>query len=227
MSHPPPGDARIASGALTERPAQRLALAAFVLVFGTLVAVLLRELSLGASAMETCGEAMAHADLPGAIDAAREAAEATAPGSPYPERGYARLVEIAQAAETRGDDATATAAWRAIRAAAMATQTPLGARARQHAADANLGIARVAAHPRTVQPETAEATRALMLATLARDDRPSPWTFVLLGVGASAFFAGVIRLLLLPTGTTRRQLGIGASVAAAGFALALLACLRG
>jgi hypothetical protein len=198
---------------------------ALLLVGGALVVGAAHEFTLGAAALAECDVATAQGDVPRAIDAARAAAEAVAPASPYPARGYARLVAIAGAAEARGDDATANAAWRSVRAAALATRTL--ARTPAYLVLAEEGLARVAWHARTGAVEgDLEAFRAAMLGRLAQDDVPAGWTFVLLGAGAAAFFGGVLAMLVAEGGS-RRAVATRAAVAVAGLAMALVACLRG
>jgi hypothetical protein len=193
-----------------------------LLVSSTLAALTARELILGESGVRDCDALLARGDLAGAIDAARSAAEASAPASPYPERGYARLEAIARAAEEREDDTTAAAAWRSVRSAAMASTS-----ATPHRQLADEALARLATHTRgATLPVDPAAAQASMAAALGRDDRPATAAFVLLGAGAAAFFAGMVQLLLLPAGATRRQAGVGASMAVAGFVMALLAALH-
>jgi hypothetical protein len=193
-----------------------------LLVSSALAALTARELSLGESGVQDCDALLARGDLAGAIDAARSAAEACAPGSPYPERGYARLEAIARAAEEREDDATAAAAWRSVRSAAMASTS-----ATAHRQLADEALARLATHTRgAALPVDPAAAQASMVAALRRDDRPATATFVALGAGAATFFAGMVQLLLLPVGATRRRAGVGASMAVAGFVMALLAALH-
>jgi hypothetical protein len=202
----------------------RTALLVALLFAATLAAFAGREIMLGKEAVRACDAALGRGDLAGAIDAAREAAEARAPGSPYAEIGYARLEAIARAAEARDDDATAASAWRSIRAAALAT-TALGGGS-VHLERANEALA-VAPHQRST-PEARDpaAYHDAVLAALTRDDTPSTWAFVLLGAGGVAFFAGLLQMLMLPAGATRRQVAARASVAAVGLGLALIACLR-
>ena len=193
----------------------------------TLAAFAGRQAMLGAAAVRQCDAQLAVGDLAGAIDAARGAAEARAPFSPYPERGYSRLEAIARASEARDDDATAAAAWRAVRAAALATVTVGGPS--PHLAAANEGLSRLSRSARTVadaRPADPAAFHDAMMTMLARDDTPSTASFVLLGAGGLAFFVGALQALLLAPGASRRARVVRASIAAAGLGLALLAYLR-
>jgi hypothetical protein len=58
-------------------------------------------------------------DLHGAIQHARRAASAYAPGAPHVERGYARLLAVARGAEAAGKPDIAMLAWQAERAAVL------------------------------------------------------------------------------------------------------------
>jgi hypothetical protein len=184
-------------GGETPSPLQRgLAVGALV-VLGVLATAAVHELRAGARAIAASDAASTHGDSRAAIDAAHDAAEAAMPGSPYPEQGYARLAAIARAAEMQRDDATATAAWRATRAAALATNS-MGSSslAAAHLAEANDALAAIAWRTRTGAARTGdpdEYQRAIVV-PLAFDDRPSSVTFLLLGVGAVVFLAAVIRL---------------------------------
>jgi hypothetical protein len=66
------------------RPAVRLGAAAALVVLAVLGTGTVRELVVGARAVEDCDAALERNDPRAAIVAAREAAEALVPGSPYP-----------------------------------------------------------------------------------------------------------------------------------------------
>ena len=104
--------------------AQALALAGGV-VLAVLAVATARETALGRSELEAADRAAAAADWLEAISHARAAAEAVAPGSPWPERACARLEAIGRDAEARGDQTTALLAYGALRSAAIATRVPL------------------------------------------------------------------------------------------------------
>jgi hypothetical protein len=101
--------------------------------------------SLGARAMRDSELALAQGRWRNSAEAARLAAEAAAPRSPYPARGYARLAAIAKVSESAGRTDDAAFAWRAMRSAAMATWPAEGTRAEVALADE--GILRVARSP--------------------------------------------------------------------------------
>jgi hypothetical protein len=169
------------------------ALLAGVVALATLAVGASRELSIGRNAAGAADAAIARGDLTSAIDAAHEAAAARLPGSPYSDRGYALLADVAREAEGRGDDRTAATALRAIRAAALATRTfermPAWARV------ANEGLARIAGRaptatgnvdPTGVARETAVA--------LGDDDAPGGGTFLAVGLLGMALVLGAAGL---------------------------------
>lgn len=190
------------------------------------------RVSAGAAAVDASDRALASGDRLLAIDEARAAAEAVAPGSPYPARGYARLDAIAREAESRDDDPVAAAAWRAMRTAALGTRGLGSADASAMLDRANAGIARTATRvrgaaradlPREV-PGASPGERR-MLDALARDETPPVRVFAMLGAGAILFFAGVARLLVLvPFAWKDARLAAIASVI--GLVLAVLALVR-
>ncbi|MEO6420862.1 MAG: hypothetical protein ABIP39_15725 [Polyangiaceae bacterium] len=182
--------------------AKRLALLGLVSVLFVVLAGGAHARSVGARAMRESDEAFAKGDLPTAIVRAHAAAEAVVPTSPYPARGYARLDTIARDAESRGDDASAAAAWRAMRSAAMATRT-----SEPWLERANQGISRVGARIARSPDDAARcvgstdaicdssAIEKRIETALAEDDTPSTLTFLLLGSGSLLFFFGAARLL--------------------------------
>ncbi len=204
----------------------RWVLSVVLVAVGLLGTAILHQLHEGALATEACDAALARGDLRAAIDAAHDAAEAAAPGSPYPERGFVRLESIARAAEARTDDATATAAWRAMRAAAAATRW-LGPTSARFAL-ANEALARLAWRDRAGAARTGDPDehRRAIVEPLARDEAPAAGTFLLLGAGTLAFFVGAARLCVLPAFTLRAA-ARWAGLAAAGLLLCVVACLRG
>jgi hypothetical protein len=152
-----------------------------------------RALASGARALAACDEAEARGDLVTAIARARDAAEAAAPGSPYPQGGYARLEAIARAAEARSDERFATAAWAAMREAATATSSPLASTGAWRAL-ADEGVVRVGAAERAAGSAEVHAREATLREVVAREDAPSPGLLTLLGVGGAALLAAFLRL---------------------------------
>jgi hypothetical protein len=146
---------------------------------------IVRQVTIGARAMQASDQAADAGDARGAIDGARSAAEALLPGSPYPRRGLERLAQIGRDAEARGDDAIAAAAWRAMRAAVTETRA-LGGANGAWLAEANAGIARVAAKDSPPPP---------LGDMLDADLGPSPLELLLLGAIPFALYAAATRFL--------------------------------
>ena len=117
---------------------------AAVLLASVLSVGIARQVTTGARAMQASDEAAHAGDVRAAIDAARAAAEAELPGSPYPRRGMERLAQIGRDAEGRGDLALAAVAWRAMRTAAEETRA-LGDGNETWLLEATAGLARIAA----------------------------------------------------------------------------------
>jgi hypothetical protein len=207
-----------------------------------LLVATVRQIREGGRASAESDAALARADTATAIARARAAAEALAPGSPYPARGYARLEAIARDAEVHGDEATATAAWRAMRAAALETRAA-GADADGWRRLGDEGLARVGsgagpwvggvgagAGMRAGAAASSEvrATEPVLRAALARDDTPPTWRFALLAAAAASFFGGTARLAWIGADAAAvKRARLAASAAALGLALYVLACLQG
>jgi hypothetical protein len=204
--------------------------AAVAVVAGVLGVATVREIAIGARAVADADAALEQGDAAGAVAAARAAAEAVAPGSPYPSRGYARLEGIAKDAEARGDAATATSAWAAMRAAASATRGPL-VRTAPWQEEAEEGLLRVGAHPAPApgRPNGDVApSEETLLASLRRNDTPPTLSYAALAAGAIAFFGGLARLAWLAgEPLTLRRARLPGIVAACGLVVYALACLRG
>lgn len=176
----------------------------------------------GRRALADADSALERGDATEAIFAARIAGEARCPGCTAPDEGFARLEKIARAAEARGDDTTAFAAWRATRAALLATAvTSTGGDRRLHA-DAEiarfahrLDAAAVAAGA-TPTPAAAEDR---VRAALAESDVPGAATFALIGLGGIVFLVAGARFVAAKAERSLTELGLavgGAAVAAAG-----------
>jgi hypothetical protein len=179
--------------AKTTRIALALGLALVVIVTAWVT-----RASEGRRALEGCDAAFARGDRVEAIVLARVAANARCPLCSAPELGYARLYAIAKDAETRGDDATAVAAWRAVRAATLATTLLDTNPARRERADVE--IARLehridaAAAAAGGAPSPAAGEERLRLA-LATSTVPSGMVFLLLTLGGGLFLAGAMRFV--------------------------------
>jgi hypothetical protein len=174
------------------RPRATIAIGVFALVT-MLATAMATEMATGGRAIEECDAAAAQGDRSSAIAAAHAAAEAYVPGSPYPARGYARLEAMARDAETRGDDETANAAWRAMRAAAIATRAPTSSN-EQWRQMAEQGLARVGSSARTAE---VHLTEEKLLEALRHDETPTAPTLALLAAATAAMLAGFGRLAWL------------------------------
>jgi hypothetical protein len=168
----------------------------------------------GRRAIADADAALARGDTVEAILASREAAEARCPSCGAPEAGFAKLDAIARDAELRGDDTTAFTAWRAARAASLATSRS-DRRARADAELARLGHRMdITAIVGGARP-TAGAAEDRLRAALATNDVPRTTTYALLAAGALLFMYGAIRFTL-----ARAARRTEAAVAAVGIAIA-------
>ncbi len=209
----------------------RAAIAA-ILLLAMLVAVsTVRQLREGSRALAESDAAVVARDVPLAIARARSAAEAVAPGSPYPARAYERLDAIGRDAEGRGDEPVAVLAWAAMRAAALETDG-IGVDTSRWRAVADSGIARVGARswsgPQARASSEVRPTDDTLRDALARTDVPSTWTLLLLAAGSAAFFGGAARLLWAAgdVATLRRSYVAALAVVGGGVAYVLV-CVRG
>ena len=154
------------------------------------------RVSEGRRSIEACDAAMKRADHVEAIVFARAAAEARCPWCTAPELGYARLYAIAKDGESRGDDATAVAAWRAVRAAALGTSVTGTSPARRERADVEIArlehrIDRAAAAAGGAPSPAASEPR--LRAALSASSVPSGTVFALVAVGGVIFVLGAVR----------------------------------
>jgi hypothetical protein len=214
--------------------ATRRASAIVIFVAGCILATAtIVQVRAGARAIERSDAALSRADRPGAIAAARDAAQALVPGSPYPTLGYRRIEAIARDAEIHGDDTTAISAWRAMRAAALSTRA-ITVSTGDWLDEANSGIARVGSLAASGGPDVAKRsdemrpTEQALLAALKRDDTPSTLGFALLALGGAALFAGVGRLAWRaghePLTWARARMPVASAVL--GLIAYIVACLR-
>ncbi|MGO8994278.1 MAG: hypothetical protein ACLQVI_13195 [Polyangiaceae bacterium] len=215
--------------AVSAANAIRVVLAAVALAALLVGIATARALAEGAQAVKDSDAAVARGDLATATMRARDAAEAVAPGSPYPREGYERLEAIAHVAEARLDERGATAAWGAMRAAATATAGPL-IRTDTWRALADDGLVRAGTGFATPGAVTGEvhASEATLRTALGREDAPSAWLLTLLGAGALGFFAGCARLALAAKDlATLRHEKLALAAVAVGMSLYALVSLRG
>jgi hypothetical protein len=169
-----------------------------------------KEWVTGRDEVATADAAAARSDWVGAITHARAAAEALSPGSPWTRRGWLRLEAVGHDAEARGDDATALAAYSAMRAAALATRGVLsGSGAWQTKADE--GLARVAGSQRTLGPHVSSES---MLEALRSGETPSEARLAAMSLASLAVLGGLGWLALAADGSKAAR--IAKAVAAAG-----------
>jgi hypothetical protein len=110
-----------------------------------------------------------------------------------PELGNARLDSVAKEAEARNDLATAIGAWRAVRAAALASSVLDTTDSRRQRADqeiARLGHKIDAAAAAAGAPSSPAASEERLRVALAESHVPSGSTLLLVAVGAVLFFGG-------------------------------------
>lgn len=211
---------------MTSPPGRRLRTAALLGLLGVLAAAVLtgRAVADGEEQMRASDEAFHRGDVRAAVEHARRAAIAYAPGAPHVERAYARLYACARGAEASREPALARLAWGAVRAAALETRHVVV----PHASElrlANESLARLAG----AEAADARAATAAALAELERDDAPRPGWVIALGAGFASAAAGFGLLAargITPAGRfdwRRGRLGIVlAVVGAACWALAVL-----
>lgn len=149
-----------------------------LLVAGRVLVEGSRELSAGNSAL-------AHGDVPDAVRRFRRAAHWYLPGSPYCAGAYEKLETVATQAESQGRADHAFAAWRAIRASALATrwlitpERPRLERANRHIAAL---IVEMPAPPQDRGKDRARL-REEHLALLTEDHAPEPAWVVIMALG--------------------------------------------
>ena len=201
--------------------ALRHGLPAVALALVVVIAALIARVSEGRRAVEGCDAALARQDYVEAIVLARAAAEARCPWCEAPELGYARLHAIAKDAESRGDPPTAVAAWRAVRAATLATSVLDRSPARRERADGEIARLehRIDAATAGSTPSPA-ASEERLRAALTTSLVPSGIVFALLAIGGALFAVGAVRFVR--AGSFR---GPDLVVAVAGGALAAAAVL--
>lgn len=168
-------------------------------------------------------------DLHGAIQHARRAASAYAPGAAHVERGYARLLAVARGAETTGQPDLAMLAWQAQRAAVLESSSfwqPFPGRLDE----ANRNLARLAALKGDAEPEHAEAAKELFKQAQLESAERAPWgAFLALGLVVAGLGLGWFAArALLPDGRIAWLRGRwGLVTFGLGAALWALAALRG
>lgn len=190
----------------------RAATVAAMVVVAVVAILTVRQVAIGRAEVAMADAATSKSDWAEAIAHARAAAEAMAPGSPWPERGWLRLEAIGHDAEARGDDETALLAYGAMRAAALATKGP-GAGWQRRRKQADEGLARVTASRR--DPTGPRVTGDSMLDALRIEDTAPTWLLLALAAAAAAMIGGLGRLAWL--GPDAAHARLAQAVAAAGF----------
>lgn len=197
--------------------------AAFALVLAALVlaAAWAGRVAEGRRALADADAALARGDAIEAIVAARAAAEARCPTCSAPEVAYAKLEAIAHDAERRADDATAFAAWSAIRAATLAsTLAPSSERrARAEIEIARLGRRIDASGAAAGGVAAPSASEERIRSALASSDLPGAATFAVIGAGAVVFVVFAWRF------ASARGRRLEAAAAAAGALLSAVGAL--
>jgi hypothetical protein len=196
---------------------RRVAVIAALAVVAVIAVVTARQVAVGAAEIAAADGAAAKSDWPEAIAHARAAAEALAPASPWPERGYRRLEAVGHDAETRGDDTTAMLAYGAMRTAALATRGP-GSRSDAWRTTAEEGLARVAGARRDVDAPHVPAES--MLEALRASEAPATWTLAALAVAVMAMVGGLA--FVAWRGARARAAELVAAAGFVGYAVLLL-----
>jgi hypothetical protein len=194
---------------------------AFAVLLAVLVVVAAwaSRVSEGDRAIAECDAAFARGDRVEAVALARLAAEARCPRCSAPELGFGRLAAIAANSEAKGDDVTAVAAWRAVRAAALGSALLDSSPAWRERADGEIARlehridAAEVARGGTASPAASEER---LRSALAAATVPSGMVFLVLAIGGALFVAGAIRFV-------RAQAFAASDLALAAIGIALAA----
>lgn len=176
--------------------ALRPALPAMVVALAVLLVAWFGSARDGKKALADADAAMIRGDRVDAIVFARAAAEARCPWCSAPESGYAKLYAIAREAESKADDQTAIAAWRAVRVASLSAtwfEASEPRRARADAEIARLGHRIDVMNAAAGENASPSANEEKMKAVLAPNPLPSTWVFAVLSVGGLLLLVGAIR----------------------------------
>jgi hypothetical protein len=207
---------------------RRLSYGLLVLVVA-LVAMTLRAVREGESALAASDAAFHRGDLGNATLEARRAALAYAPGAPHTRLAMLRLRAIAVGSEAAGDQEAARLAWGAIRAAALGARhvmTPYAAELEE----ANQALARSMV-PSDLD-DAASRSRAEAVARKALAVAPGPSRWAALPLLAGAVLAALGLFLVATRGIARdgriltRGMVLGLAILALGAAFWTLAAYR-
>lgn len=178
----------------------------------------------GRRALAESDAAAARGDFVEAVFQARAAADARCPFCSASELGYARLYGIAKDAEGRNDTQTAIAAWRAVRAASLATSPFVAEGGRRERAEqeiARLGHKMDTAAAAAGAPSSAAATEEKLRAAHAESHVPGSATVALLALASVVFLAGAAAFAFERATRTAALAAIGAGAGLAAAALLL------
>jgi hypothetical protein len=119
-------------------------------------------------------------DLHGAIQHARRAASAYAPGARHVERGYQRLSAVARGAEATGRPEIAMLAWQAERAAVLESAS-LWHPFPERLEEANRNLARLSANKAAPEADRSETAQRLFKQAQTQSSERAPWGALLAG----------------------------------------------
>lgn len=203
------------------------ALFSLVVVAGIVIVAWVSRVSDGKKSLDACDASLKRGDRIEAIVFARAAAESRCPLCSSSEAGYQRLQTIAKEAEGRGEDTTAVAAWRAVRAATLSSVVldAQGGARRTHADEEiarlehRIDLAAAAGGGSATSPAASEERLRAMLQASAV---PSTMVFLLLAAGGVLFVAGAYRLVRTrsPTASSMSLPDLITAVLGIGVALA-------
>jgi hypothetical protein len=200
----------------------RQAALALVVAAVVVAAAWIGRVAEGRRSLADADAAVARGDAIEAILAAKAAAAARCPFCSHEEAGYAKLESIANDAEKRADDATAFAAWRAVRSAALSSA--ILSREPERRARAEIQIARLghridAAAAAAGGTPTPSAAEDRLRAALATNDLPSGAACAVIGAGGLVFLVFAWRF------ASKRGSRAFAAAAAAGAAVSIVGAL--
>ncbi len=205
----------------------------YALCVAAVLATLAGRALLSARAELSAGEsALSAGDVSEGIRRLRRAAHWYVPGSPYCALAYERLERVATEAEGQGRSEQAMAAWRAIRASALATRW-LFVPERDRLARANRHLAGLLAElppPPEDRAKDRDRLREEHLALLNEDHAPEPAWMVVLAAGLLTWLVALA--LAVRDGWDEdsrvrpRALAVRVGVAALGLATVLFAVAK-
>lgn len=203
----------------------RRGLVVLALVGAALGALALRVVLAGHAALTDGDAAFTRGDVAEATADWEAAARWYLPGAPHVDDAYARLAQLAARSERAHDRQRALDAWRAIRAAALATRGAWAPHETDRAA-ADAAIARLEAEDpdgSKLAGDTAAARQTWLATQLARDRRPGGGPTALAVLGIVAWLAGLVALARRGLDAAGRVVRRPAAVAG-GIVLAGVAC---